>query len=44
MMKVINVSFELILLKRTLEERRFEEADEFDEDDDDDAGERKRDT
>ena len=47
MTRVVNVSmicFELISFKRTFEEERFKEADEFNEDDDDDAGERERDT
>jgi hypothetical protein len=46
MTKVVDVSmicFKLISLKKTLEERRLEEADEFKENDDDDAEKRKRD-
>ncbi len=47
MTRVINVSticFELIFLKKTFEERRFEETGELDGNDDDDADERERDT
>ncbi len=47
MTRVVDVSmicFESISLKRTLEERKLEEADELDESDDDDADERERDT
>jgi len=45
MTRVINVSticFESISLKKTLKERKLEEADELNESDDDDAGERER--
>jgi len=47
MTKVIDVSticFESISLKKTLKERKFEEADELNDDDDDDADERERNT
>ncbi len=47
MTRVIDVSmicFELISLKRALEEEKFKETNELDENDDDDANERERDT
>jgi len=47
MTRVVDVSticFKSTLLKRTLEEEKFEETDELSGSDDDGAGERERDT
>jgi len=41
---VLTICFELTFFKKTLEERKFEEADELNENDNNDADERERDT